>query len=365
MKFEVPKESLLNGINSIIGVVERKQSMPILSHLLITLSDRGICITGTDLEVQVEVFIDANTTGEDRITLPGRKLFDICRSLPDGSVISIHGEPGKIKVNSGTSKFSLAPLEPNEFPLMPTGDSLNTINIDSGNFLNLLAKTSFSMANQDVRHYLNGVMLQVKEGRLNAVATDGHRLAISSCNLKDDTGTDFNIIIPRKAVIELQKILVSGNNIQINAEKNQISVKQADKNLISKIIEGNFPDYTRVIPVSPTIIVIADRKDLKQSLQRASILSNEKYKGIRININKNQLLISATNPEHEEAEESLEVDFSGDPLEVGFNVSYLIDVLNVIQEDEVTLSLVDSSSSCLISGVKNKEDIYVVMPMRL
>ncbi len=239
MKFEVPKESLLNGINSIIGVVERKQSMPILSHLLITLSDRGICITGTDLEVQVEVFIDANTTGEDRITLPGRKLFDICRSLPDGSVISIHGEPGKIKVNSGTSKFSLAPLEPNEFPLMPTGDSLNTINIDSGNFLNLLAKTSFSMANQDVRHYLNGVMLQVKEGRLNAVATDGHRLAISSCNLKDDTGTDFNIIIPRKAVIELQKILVSGNNIQINAEKNQISVKQADKNLISKIKKTN------------------------------------------------------------------------------------------------------------------------------
>jgi DNA polymerase-3 subunit beta len=367
MKLEITKESLLEAISLVIGVVERRQSMPILSHLLISLSDGELSVIGTDLEVQVQVqtLIDAKTSEAGKVTLPGRKLYDICRSLPEGAILLVGEENGKTKVSSGSTKFSLSSLVASEFPLMSSEVTDNQIELDSDDFIRLLEKTSFSMANQDVRHYLNGVMLQIKNNNMYAVATDGHRLALSCHPLKEEAPTDFNIIVPRKAVIELQKILLSGKKVIIKSNKNQISVKQDQKTLTSKLIDGNFPDYERVIPPSPTNVITADRKKIKQSLQRVSILSNEKYRGIRINIDTNQILIRANNPEQEEAEESLSVGFNGDSLEVGFNVGYLIDILSVIEQDEIKLSFIDSSSSCLVRGVNNERDTYVVMPMRL
>ena len=365
MIFEVPRDELLQSISTVIGVVERKQSMPILSHLLIEATSSGVKIVGTDLEVEIEVLMQIQPSSEAKTTLPGRKLFDICRSLPDGCIVRLSTDNQKIKIESGKSKFSLAPLEPSEFPRM------NQVQLGQGNkikseaLLALLENTSFSMANQDVRHYLNGVMVSIHDNEMIAVATDGHRLAVSKEMIKNEEANNISIIVPRKAVNELQKIVKSGENIIIYPEKNQFCVKNENISITSKLIDGAFPDYEKVIPKDPKTTFIADRKNLKDTLQRVAILSNEKYRGIRINIDKNQILIKANNPEQEEAEEVLEVDYNGEPMEVGFNVGYLIEILSVIEDENIVFSLVDSSSSCLIHGNNDPKSKYVVMPMRL
>ena len=365
MIFEVSKDVLLESISTVIGVVERKQSMPILSHLLVEGTSSGVKLVGTDLEVEIEALMQIESSSEMKTTLPGRKLFDICRSLPDGCNVRLSIDNQKIKIESGKSKFSLVPLEPSEFPRMNQVQSDQGYKIKSDALLNLLENTSFSMANQDVRHYLNGVMISIHENQMIAVATDGHRLAVSKETIKNEEANNISIIIPRKAVNELLKIVKSGENIIFSPEKNQICVKTGSISITSKLIDGAFPDYEKVIPKDPKTTFIADRKNLKDTLQRVAILSNEKYRGIRINIDKNQILIKANNPEQEEAEEVLEVDYNGEPMEVGFNVSYLIEILNAIEDENIVFSLVDSSSSCLIHGNNDPKSKYVVMPMRL
>ena len=306
----------------------------------------------------------AGDSGE--VTVPARKLVDICKSLPEGADIDFTVQDNKVTVKSGRSRFTLSTLPAREFPNVEDSMGTHQFTVKQGQLKRLIDRTGFAMAQQDVRYYLNGMLWEIRDKHLRVVATDGHRLAMCTLSGKIDASDDTQVILPRKGVLELARLLLEDDaDIAIVIGSNHIRATTQHFTFTSKLVDGKFPDYQRVLPRSPDKIVLGSRTDLRQAFTRTAILSNEKYRGVRLKLTSNTLDIVANNPEQEEAEEAVAVDYEGDSLEVGFNVSYLLDVLGVLSGEQVKLSLSDPNSSALLEESDADDSLYVVMPMRL
>lgn len=364
MKFIVERESLLGALQAAIGVVERRQTMPILANVLLAVRDGRVSVTATDLEVELVAQAVITSGGEGAVTVPGRKLLDICRSLPEKVSLTVATEGERAVIRAGKSRFTLTTLPASEFPVVDEINEQQALELPQADLKRLLDKTHFSMAQQDVRYYLNGMLLESDGKMLRTVATDGHRLALCEMELAS-RGKGQQIIIPRKGVLELQRLLGSEGAVTVTIGTNHIRAQIGDIRFTSKLIDGRFPEYSRVIPAKPPRVVLADRDTLRASLHRAAILSNEKYRGIRLTLRNEVLTIQAHNPEQEEAVEELEVTYRGEDLEVGFNVNYLLDALAAVDGSEVEVGLTDGNSSCLVHAPGSTSARYVVMPMRL
>jgi DNA polymerase-3 subunit beta len=365
MKLTATREDVLAPLQSVIGVVERRQTMPVLANVLLAAKDNRLSITGTDLEVELVATSAVTVQQAGDITVPGRKLLDIFKSLPEKTSVTLATEGERVSIRAGRSRFTLSSLPAAEFPLVEEINAQQTLSVPQGEFRRLIDKTHFSMAQQDVRYYLNGLLLETDGKVLRAVATDGHRLALCEMELPGKAKTTHQVIIPRKGVLELQRILATDGNIELAVGTNHVRAQIGDIRFTSKLIDGRFPEYGRVIPASPPRKVEADRESLRQALQRTAILSNEKYRGIRLTARPDLLTLQAHNPEQEEAEDQVEVSYKGEEVEIGFNVNYLLDALAAIEGDKVEIGLTDSNSSCLIHAPGTAHTRYVVMPMRL
>lgn len=364
---KLEKEILLKPLQFVIGIVERKQTLPILSNVLIEKEPGKIRFTATDLEIQITTTAETDTKDKEMasITLGGKKLQEILRILPDQSKISIQVKENKAQIKTSTSRFSLQTLPAQDFP------KLNNQLVDSQKIVlhqsllkNLLLSVQYAMAQQDVRYYLNGVLLLLEGNKLKVVATDGHRLAFNA-GIIEGEHEKKEIILPRKAVTELCKLLSDTNEtVELEFSSQQAKANFSGITLITKVIDGKFPDYERVIPNYQNHLEI-NRITIQQALQRAAILSNEKFRGVRFVLTEKNLSIISSNSEQEEAQEEIETDYHGEAIDIGFNVNYLMDGLNNISSEKVTFLFGDPNSSILITTLENKEFRYVVMPMRI
>lgn len=367
MKFSISRDALLKPLQLVTGVVERRQTLPVLANVLVVLEGDRLSLTGTDLEVEIVGRVQLDQAGDSgQITVPARKLFDICRSLPDTAIIDFIEDGQKVTVKSGRSRFSLATLPASDFPNVEDSAQDLQFSCEQAVIKNLIESTGFAMAQQDVRYYLNGMLWEVSQGCLRFVATDGHRLAMCTKALDIQTTDIKHAILPRKGVVELSRLLEDSNaSVTVSLGSNHVRANTDAYTFTSKLVDGKFPDYERVLPKNGNKTVIGDRAELKQAFARTAILSNEKYRGVRLLLTSGELVVTANNPEQEEAEEQVTVDYVGDSLEIGFNVSYLQDVVNVLQSDNVKFTLSDSNSSALVEMPEGGDAVYVVMPMRL
>ncbi len=366
MKIKVGRNELLTALQAVVGVVERRQTLPVLANFLLEVKDDELVVTGTDLEMELISRASVQAQAPGKVTVPARKLFDICRGLPEGADISLEAREDKVTVRSGKSRFTLAALKAEEFPAMGQVRSGKHIRLQRAELKNLIEKTQFAMAQQDVRYYLNGLLLEASANRLRAVATDGHRLAFSERLGETALEEPVQAILPRKSVQELNRLLDnSDTEVTLIVGEGQVQVEIDTVRLTTKTIDGRFPDYERVIPDHGDKQVVADRETFRRSLARTAILSNEKFRGVRLQLESGQLKLQTHNPEHEEAEEEIEVDYSGEGLEIGFNVNYLLDALGAIAGDEIVLELKNSDSSGLLYQSGDPSSKYVIMPMRL
>lgn len=367
MHFTIQREALLKPLQLVAGVVERRQTLPVLSNVLLVVQDHQLSLTGTDLEVELVGRValeDASEPGE--ITVPARKLMDICKSLQPDALIDIRLDDQKVVIKSGRSRFSLSTLPANDFPTVEEGPGSLNFSVNQGKMRRLIERSSFAMAQQDVRYYLNGMLIEVSSGMLRAVATDGHRLAMCSMHAGIEQPDRHQVIVPRKGILELARLLTDQDGeVAIVLGQHHIRATTGEFTFTSKLVDGKFPDYERVLPRGGDKLVVGERQTLREAFSRTAILSNEKYRGIRLQLESGLLKIQANNPEQEEAEEEVAVDYSGGSLEIGFNVSYLLDVLGVMTTDQVRLILSDANSSALVQEFDNDDSAYVVMPMRL
>ncbi len=366
MKFKLTRETLLKPLQQVTSVVEKRQTLPILSNVLVKAEGNRIVMTGTDLEVEMVVSLEAAIEDGGESTLPARKLLDICRNLPEGAEISFSLSGERMSVTSGKSRFQLATLPAGDYPALDELVKNHEFTLAEDVLKRVIEKTQFSMAQQDVRYYLNGLMVEMNPGKLRAVATDGHRLAVCEADVALTISEPQQIIIPRKGVGEMGRLLEESENpITVQVGANHIRLIKGDVCLTSKLVDGRFPDYQRVIPKNGDKVVVIDKETFRQALVRASILSNEKYRGIRFQLESGLVRISAHNPDQEEAEEEIMADFDGDSMEIGFNATYVQESLAALDVDEVVMTLLDANSSCLVEGKGQADCRYVVMPMRL
>jgi len=366
MNIQISRDTLLKPLISVASIVEKRHTLPILSNLLLEAKQDKIYLTATDLEMQISLAIDSTAVGNFSTTIAAKKLLDICRSLPDSSEMNMVTNDSRITLKAGKSRFNLQTLPAADYPVMTKTQGVTTlVTIAQRQLKDLLKQVEFAMAQQDIRYYLNGLLFEVAANRLNIVGTDGHRLSFTSTELNQNYEKQ-EIILPRKTVIELIKLLDDSEaEVQVEMSSNQVNFSFSNIKLISKVIDGKFPDYNRVIPTGHQNTFSTERLSVLLAMQRASILSNEKYRGIRMVLSTNNLKLISTNSDQEEAEEELEIDYNGDSLDIGFNVTYLIDVLNNTSSDQVTFSFADANSSCLVTVPNNKDYKYVVMPMRI
>ena len=366
MQFSLQREVLLKPLQQVIGVVERRQTLPVLSNLLVVAAQNRVTFTGTDLEVEMSAGVEAQDIQAGEVTIPARKLFDICRALPDGSKVQFKLAGDRVTVSSGRSRFTLATLAAAEFPVIDNIELIEKVSLPEATLKDLMDRTAFAMANQDVRYYLNGLLLDLREHSLRCVATDGHRLALAETELSTGPTASRQIIIPRKGVLELQGLFESGDgSVDLEFGRNHLRVRRNEVVFTSKLIDGRFPDYEAVIPLGADKEVQLARDVLRGALQRAAILSNEKYRGVKLEVSSDRLRIVAHNPEQEEAVEELEARTNTNELSVGFNVNYLLDALNALQGDDVLLCLRDGNSSCLLRAPSSERSRHVIMPLRL
>ncbi|WP_029889084.1 DNA polymerase III subunit beta [Polycyclovorans algicola] len=368
MKITTNRNDLLAALNKVIGVVERRQTLPILSNLLAEVQDAELKLTGTDLEIEMETTVSVQNIEPGRITLPARKLFDLCRGLPESAAIELSVTGDRATLKSGRSRYTLACLSADDFSSLDSGELSQQIELPAAELLKLIQRTQFAMAQQDVRFYLNGMLLQLRPGTLNVVTTDGHRLALARFETTDDQAKQptADLIVPRKAILELSRLLAQvDGNVVLHFNQGQIRVQVDSLRLTSKLIDGRFPEYERVIPQHSDKHLVLDRERFRQALARCSIFSNDKFKGVRLTLGNGTLTLQSNNPEHEEAEEVLDVDYQGEALEIGFNVVYLLDALTTLPGQNITLSLRNADSSGLMTTTEEPTLRYVVMPMRL
>jgi DNA polymerase-3 subunit beta len=365
MKFSAARETLLKPLQTVVGVVERRQTMPILSNVLLSTQGSKLSITATDLEVEMVAEAEVKADGSGDITVPGRKLHDIFRALPEGVAVECTLSGERLTIKAGRSRFTLSTLRAADFPTIDEIGAKQTLRLNKADLRRLVEKTHFSMAQQDVRYYLNGLLLETDKKRLRAVATDGHRLALSEVDLLGAATRDEQLIVPRKGVLELSRLLDGDGEVQVALGANHIRVQLDGVRLTSKLIDGRFPEYSRVVPAQPKNVIKADRNLFRQALQRTAILSNEKYRGVRLELAANSVVLQANNPEQEEAVETLEVEYSGEPMEIGFNVNDLLDALAAVDSEQVEFGVTDANSSCLIREPGTERSKFVVMPMRL
>ena len=366
MRFNIQREVLLKPLQQVVGVVERRQTLPVLANLLVVASSKQVTFTGTDLEVEMSANTPADDIQPGEITIPARKLFDICRALPDGSKVEFKLNGDRVGVSSGRSRFTLATLPASEFPVIDNIELVERVSLPEATLKGLMDRTAFAMAQQDVRYYLNGLLLDLREQALRCVATDGHRLALVETPLTSGATAQKQILIPRKGVLELQGLFEAGDGtVELEFGRNHLRVKRGEVTFTSKLIDGRFPDYEAVVPIGADKEVRVSREALRGALQRAAILSNEKFRGVRLVLADDQLKIICTNSEQEEAEEQLPVAYSGEGIDIGFNITYLLDVLSNLGGDKVHFAFGDANSSALVTLPERDDYKYVVMPMRI
>ena len=365
MKFTVSKTEIVKALSSALGVVEKRQALPILSNILITAEDNIVSITATDLESEVKTtFMPLRVESTGSTTAPAKKLNELCRLLPDGSEISILLDGDKLFIESGSGKYSISTLPSIDFPVFDVVSENTEFTILGSVLSNLISKTSFAMGNQDWRHYLNGMFLSIDDKNITAVTTDAHRLAISINTTTKSIASEVSGIIPRKSINEIGKLLSdSSEEVSLSLGANTIMLQTDRTSFVSKLIEGKFPNYEQVLPSGESSVLKVKTKQLSEILSRVSVLSSDKFKGIKLNIKTNEVLVSANNPEQEEGEESFKTEYSGESMEIAFNVNYIQEVLSNIDSPDCNINLYGSDKSCLISPSDDPELKYVVMPL--
>ena len=366
MNISINRELLLPTLNDLNGVVETRPTLAILANVLINISPQELRLTTTDMEVELSSAIRGEFGQLGEITVPARKFLDICRALPEAAEMSMVVEDDRVNVSSGRSRFSLLSLPAQEFPRVEPGAADVRMSLPQAVFKSLLERTAFAMARQDVRYYLNGVLLEAEAGMLRAVATDGHRLAMCEVDISTPLEEKRQLIVPRKGVQELLRLLDDADDeMEIVMSGNHIRIEMGDLIFTSKLIDGKFPDYNRVIPQQAAQTVLAQREVLKKSLSRASILSTDKYRGVKITLEADKLRSHVHNPEQEQAEDEIDVEYSGEEFVVGFNVSYLLDAVSIIQTDKVRLSIASPKGGCLVLPEEGDRCKYIVMPLMI
>jgi DNA polymerase-3 subunit beta len=363
---QIARDALLKPLQAVSGIVERRHTLPILANVLFEQKDGKLHVTATDLEMQITAVADLSGKDGQATTVGARKLQDLLRALPEDAQLNVDVTGSKMTVRAGRSRFNLQTLAAADYPRISIGkEQLQTLSLPQRDFRALLKLAEFAMAQQDIRYYLNGMLLVVEQGSLQAVATDGHRLSWASLAIAGDY-TRQEVILPRKTVIELSKLLEDTDALlTIDILANQARFGFGNVELVSKVVDGKFPDYNRVIPTGHTKAIEIERATLLSALQRAAILSNEKFRGVRLVLSNGLLKIICTNSEQEEAEEELPVDYSGESLDIGFNITYLLDVLANVTSDKIQVAFGDANSSALITLPDRGDYKYVVMPMRI
>jgi DNA polymerase-3 subunit beta len=361
------RDELLGPLSAVSGIIERRHTLPILSNVLVERSGEALSFLATDIEIQITARSGVLAAAEGRpVTVGARKLLDILRALPDGAEVALQHQDKRLVVRAGKSRFTLQTLAAEDFPRLakPAGESAR-FELEQKALRRVLALVQYAMAQQDIRYYLNGLLMVIEDGMLKLVATDGHRLAYAALKLGAQLPRQ-EVIIPRKTVLELGKLLADSDaSVKVEVGATQAAFSFGTVDLVSKLIDGKFPDYTRVIPTSHKNRLQAAREPLRQALLRAAILSNEKFRGVRWVLADGSLKIVSSNAEQEEAHEELEVSYSGDALDIGFNVNYLLDVLNNVPGESIECAFGDAASSALISYPSERDFKYVVMPMRI
>jgi DNA polymerase-3 subunit beta len=365
---QLERDALLRPLQAVTGIVEKRHTLPILSNVLLERKQGRVHMVATDLEIQVATSAEVSAAGGEDVslTVSARKLQEILRALPEGSDTTLDAQNNRLQVRAGKSRFNLQTLPAADFPVLADpGAAQGKITLPQKALRELLLLVQYSMAQQDIRYYLNGLLLVLEEGQIKLVATDGHRLSYAARPLGQQH-EKREVILPRKAVLELAKLLAESDEpVAIELFGSQVRFAFGSVVLTSKVIDGKFPDYTRVIPSGYQKRFSINRLQLLQALQRAAILSNEKFRGVRWTMTANALRVSCTNNEQEEAQEELEIAYGGEALDIGFNITYLLDVLNNVHADEVECALGDANSSMLIMVPNEREFRYVVMPMRI
>jgi DNA polymerase-3 subunit beta len=362
------QEQVLAALQSVAGIVERRHTLPILANVLIRKNGQQLELTTSDLEIQIRTQGELGGDGGSFTTTVGaRKLIDILRSMPSDQVVSLESQQNKLVLKGGKSRFTLQTLPAEDFPLVQESAQFGpAFSVPQKTLKALLAQVSFAMAVHDIRYYLNGILFVAEGKQLSLVATDGHRLAFSSADLDVDVQQRQEVILPRKTVLELQRLLSDQDGaIEMQFAGNQAKFRFGGMEFVTKLVEGKFPDYNRVIPKNHKNIIVLGRQPLLASLQRTAILTSEKFKGVRLNVDPGTLRVATNNAEQEEAVDELDIDYSGDSIEIGFNVTYLIDVLTNMTQDMVKIELADSNNSALLTIPDDRNFKYVVMPMRI
>ena len=366
MKFIINRESLLAPLQQIVGVIEKRQTMPILSNVLILVNENSLTLTGTDTEIQIVVRINITVADPGSITVAARKLLDLCRLLPNGANIEIEQHNEKVKIVSGRSKFSLSSLPAEHYPQFSESDMDKKFSINTGKFKKALEKTMFCMANQDVRYYLNGLLVNISNNKMKLVASDGHRLAIFEDHLEEQTGLESRIILSRKGVMELYRLLDNLDaDLTVLFSNNHIKIIIDNLIFTAKLVDAKYPDFGKVFQQAFYEPLSIPKLELKDSLTRVAVLSNEKFKGVTLDIAPGTLKISTHNPEHDEAEEELNISYEGELLSIAFNAQYILDAVSNLDSDTAVLTIASNASTCFIDESTEAEYKFIVMPMRL
>ena len=365
MDFYITKEEVVKSLNQTLGVVEKRQTLPILSNILFEVDESSLKLTATDLESEISTTSTvSNYKSGGKTTAPARKLSDLCRLMPDLAEIHFFLDGDNLKIETESGKYNLSTLPSEDFPVFEIEDTQSQINISSQNLKNLITKTSFAMGNQDWRHYLNGLYMMIDDKVITTVATDAHRLAMATSSLNEASSESTSGIVPRKSINEIGKLVGDeSENVVIQLGQTSIAANVSGTTFVSKLIEGKFPDYEQVIPSGESSLLVVDRKNFSESLSRVSVLSSEKYKGVRIITKKDSLNISANNPEKEQGEENLPCEYQGEEIDIAFNVNYLQEILSTIDSETIEINFFGSEKSCLITDPNSENLKYVVMPL--
>ena len=370
MNLTIDRTAFFNGLKSIIGVIERKNTQPILGNVLLTIQGQSLIMTASNLEMEVRLVLEdsVHASQDFSITLPARKVFDLLSALPDGTAVQLEIDGANALMKVGRSRYKLSTLPAENFPIIDISGQNASVSVSQPLLNTMIKQVDFAMATQDVRYYLNGMLFELEGANLTLVATDGHRLAKASTVLEQSQDNKSQLIVPRRTVIELAKALGDSGDVVLGLAHNHLMLTLGNLTMTVKLIEGTFPEYQRVIPVNMTFKLAVDKQQLSSGLSRVAILANDKLRGVRVTINPDSIELTTSNPEQDEADEFIEASFNGDSMTTGFNLRYLQEVIAVIPTENVLFSLKEGNTPCLTEYTLDNDTIHVsqvIMPMRL